>query len=191
MSDESQCSITFNVTVALFALQALRDSITTECKCHGLSGSCSMKTCWVTLPRFRAVGDRLTTRYRRARRVEPIHGQRAMRPVFLRLRRRSSRRSSPADKKPVRRHLVYLDVSPNYCELDPTVGSLGTRGRSCNRTVAETGSVTSHGCESMCCGRGYDTRVYTRRWQCGCTFHWCCKVECESCSERIEEYTCK
>jgi len=175
-------------------VQALRDSITTECKCHGVSGSCSMKTCWVTLPRFRAVGDRLTTRYRRARRVEPIHGQRAMKPIFLRLRRQSSRRSSPSDKKPVRRNLVYLDTSPSYCEPDLTVGSLGTHGRRCNRTVAGTGrggAASSFGCDSMCCGRGYDTRLHTRRWQCGCKFHWCCKVECQSCSERIEEYTCK
>jgi len=156
-----------------------------------------MQTCWVTLPRFRAVGDRLSTSYRRARRVEPIHGRRAMRPVALRLRRRPSRRSVPAaaDRKPVRRHLVYLDPSPSYCERDPAVGSLGTRGRRCNRTgaeaAAEAAEAVSSGCESMCCGRGYDTTVYTRRWQCECTFHWCCKVECRSCSERVDQYTCK
>jgi len=154
-----------------------------------------MRTCWVTLPRFRAVGDRLSTSYGRARRVEPINGRRSMTPVFLRLRRRPSRRSlstAAADKKPVRRHLVYLDPSPSYCELDTAVGSLGTRGRRCNRTTT-TGveGASSYHCDSMCCGRGYDTRLYTRRWQCECTFHWCCKVECQACSERIEEYTCK
>ena len=162
--------------------------------CHGVSGSCSMKTCWVTLPRFRAVGDRLSTSYRRARRVEPIRGRRAMTPVFLRLRRRRrrpSRRSVHEDKKPMRRRLVYLDPSPSYCDLDPAVGSLGTRGRRCNRTTTTAASAVSSDCESMCCGRGYDTRLYTRRWQCECTFHWCCKVDCRSCSERVEEYTCK
>jgi len=145
-----------------------------------------MKTCWVTLPRFRAVGDRLTTRYWRARRVEPIRGQRAMKPVFLRLRRRLH-----ADTKPVRRYLVYLDASPTYCEPEVRTGSLGTRGRRCNRSVAGTDGDSLGSCERLCCGRGYDTRVYTRRWQCGCTFHWCCKVECLSCNERVEEYTCK
>ena len=179
------------------SVQALRDTMTTACKCHGVSGSCSMRTCWVTLPRFRAVGDRLTTRYRRARRVEPIRGRRAMTPVFLRLRRRRpSRRSLSAVKKPVRRHLVYLDPSPSYCDPDPVVGSLGTRGRRCNRTAGTDGGgggavVGAASCDAMCCGRGYDTRLYTRRWQCECTFHWCCKVECRSCSERVEEYTCK
>lgn len=160
-----------------------------------------MKTCWITLPRFRAVGDLLTTRYKYARRVEPIHGQRAMKPVFLRLRQRSSRRSTPGDKKPVRRHLVYLDTSPSYCQLEPAAMSLGTRGRRCNRTTAGQSRTSVAGlsrrgtassdCDSMCCGRGYDTRMYVRRWQCGCEFHWCCKVECQSCSERVEEYTCK
>ena len=34
-----------------------------ECKCHGVSGSCSMKTCWLKLPSFREVGDYLKEKY--------------------------------------------------------------------------------------------------------------------------------
>lgn len=32
--------------------------------------------------------------------------------------------------------LVFLQPSPNYCEADPTTGSLGVVGRRCNRTSA-------------------------------------------------------
>ena len=35
---------------------------------------------------------------------------------------------------PKRSELVFLEASPNYCEPDLAQGSLGTQGRSCNRT---------------------------------------------------------
>ena len=42
-----------------------------ECKCHGMSGSCAIKTCWMRLPTFRHVGDVLNNRFRRASKVDP------------------------------------------------------------------------------------------------------------------------
>lgn len=35
---------------------------------------------------------------------------------------------------PKRSELVFLQPSPNYCEPDLALGSLGTQGRYCNRT---------------------------------------------------------
>ncbi len=153
----------------------------TECKCHGVSGSCTMKTCWTTLPRFRDVGDRLFKKYRRAQLVEPIRTGRAGQALFL-----TVKRSKRAHRKPRRRDLVYLDTSPNYCEYDPVAGSLGTQGRRCSLNSKDTDS-----CDLMCCGRGYNTHQSLRTWQCNCKFHWCCHVTCHTCSERSEEYTCK
>lgn len=40
-----------------------------ECKCHGMSGSCTVKTCWMRLPPFRLVGDNLKDRFDGASRV--------------------------------------------------------------------------------------------------------------------------
>ncbi|XP_031369961.1 protein wingless-like isoform X4 [Apis dorsata] len=40
-----------------------------ECKCHGMSGSCTVKTCWMRLPNFRVVGDNLKDRFDGASRV--------------------------------------------------------------------------------------------------------------------------
>ncbi|KAK4883768.1 hypothetical protein RN001_000039 [Aquatica leii] len=66
----------------------------------------------------------------------------------------------PIKKSPKRADLVFLQMSPNYCEKDLAAGSLGTVGRVCNRT-----SPGTDGCGLMCCGRGYNTHQYTRTWQ--------------------------
>ena len=34
-----------------------------ECKCHGLSGSCTMKTCWFKMPTFRDIGNKLKLKF--------------------------------------------------------------------------------------------------------------------------------
>ncbi|KAG5898711.1 hypothetical protein JTB14_020905 [Gonioctena quinquepunctata] len=45
-----------------------------ECKCHGMSGSCTVKTCWMRLPPFRAVGDLLKDRYDGASHITAANG---------------------------------------------------------------------------------------------------------------------
>lgn len=87
---------------------------------------------------------------------------------------------------PKRLELVYLESSPNYCDRDLGVGSLGTMGRHCNRTTRGV-----NGCDLLCCGRGYNTHQINRQWRCRCKFQWCCNVQCDTCHERVEEYTCK
>ncbi|KAL3852880.1 hypothetical protein ACJMK2_016487 [Sinanodonta woodiana] len=161
---------------------AVKDNMGTECKCHGVSGSCTMKTCWTRLPPFRKIGEHLQTKYNSAKLVKPwISGDRLQRPKYLIIKK-----SKRPNRKPRRSDLVYLERSPLYCDYDPETGSLGTVGRKCNRT-----STGNDGCDLMCCGRGYNTHQYTRTWQCNCRFHWCCFVNCNNCSERREEYTCK
>ncbi|XP_024888679.1 protein Wnt-7b isoform X2 [Temnothorax curvispinosus] len=210
----------------------------TECKCHGVSGSCTVRTCWRTLPSFRQIGDALMKKYYRARPViaitppppptvqtldamshsmlpemvpilgndaktqgkpndfaKPRHNRQPLlkktgksrRPHLVLKRTKVTGGPSISLKRiPKRSELVFLQPSPNYCEPDLTQGSLGTQGRYCNRT-----SKGTDGCDLMCCGRGYNTHQFTRTWQCRCKFHWCCRVHCETCMERTEEYTCK
>lgn len=151
-----------------------------ECKCHGVSGSCTTKTCWTTLPKFREIGYLLKERYTTAVEVEAVRATRFRQPSFLRLKQ------SRGYIKPTDTDLVYLERSPNYCEEDAATGSAGTRGRLCNHTSPHT-----DGCNLMCCGRGHNTHQYTRVWQCNCKFQWCCFVKCNTCSEKTEVFTCK
>ncbi|MPC72093.1 Protein Wnt-7b [Portunus trituberculatus] len=152
----------------------------TQCKCHGVSGSCTVKTCWKTLPPFTLVGKHLFHKYKKAKSVT-VHKSRRRSSLHLRLMRAKRR-----GRRPRKSHLVYLEKSPNYCQMNPAVGSLGTAGRSCNRTSSGSG-----GCNLLCCGRGYNTHQYTRTWHCNCKFYWCCYVQCNTCMEDAEEHTCK
>ena len=151
-----------------------------ECKCHGVSGSCTTKTCWTTLPKFRQLGFLLKDKYGQAAHVEPVRASRNKRPTFLKIKKPHSFR------KPTDGELVYIERSPNYCEADPRPGSAGTQGRLCNQTALQSDS-----CDLLCCGRGYNTHQYSRVWQCNCKFLWCCYVKCNTCSERTQMYTCK
>jgi len=40
-----------------------------QCKCHGVSGSCEVKTCWRSVPAFREVGNILKDKYNGATEV--------------------------------------------------------------------------------------------------------------------------
>lgn len=151
-----------------------------ECKCHGPSGSCAIKTCWVRLPPFRRVGEALMKRYYRAKKVQPVQLMKRRQSLTLSRTRRDN------NSKPKRADLVFLDDSPSYCNYNPNVGSLGTHDRQCNKT-----SKGNDGCQVLCCGRGYNTHEYTKTWQCSCKFHWCCHVTCKECKERTEIYSCK
>ncbi|XP_060046333.1 protein Wnt-5b isoform X2 [Erinaceus europaeus] len=143
------------------------------CKCHGVSGSCSLKTCWLQLAEFRKVGDQLKEKYDRAA------AMRITRKGRLELVNSRFTQPSPED-------LVYVDPSPDYCLRNETTGSLGTQGRLCNKT-----SAGMDGCELMCCGRGYDQFKSVQVERCHCRFHWCCFVRCRKCTETVDQYVCK
>jgi len=58
-------------------LQVITDSLSRQCKCHGVSGSCSMKTCFRSLPfDMFPVAQQLRNRYSVAVHVDPRSGVR-------------------------------------------------------------------------------------------------------------------
>uniref|UniRef100_A0A915B1D4 Protein Wnt n=1 Tax=Parascaris univalens TaxID=6257 RepID=A0A915B1D4_PARUN len=156
--------------------QVLETNMRKECKCHGLSGSCDMKTCWESMPSFREVGTIIKDKFDGATEVAIIEEDN--KPTIV--------RKNVQFKRHTKADLVYLDSSPDYCEPDPARGVLGTHGRLCN--------VSSHGidgCELLCCYRGFETRVRRVMDRCNCKFHYCCRVDCELCEKVIEDHLCK
>ncbi|XP_068238526.1 protein Wnt-1-like [Palaemon carinicauda] len=79
-------------------------------------------------------------------------------------------------KPPTKKDLVYLEDSPDFCVRNRKLGIRGTSGRECNKT-----SIGVDGCDLMCCGREFHTRVVEVQERCSCTFQWCCEVKCKTC----------
>ena len=153
----------------------------TECKCTGVSGSCSIKKCWRKLPYFREVGNALKELYRLATRVQPkmskmAQGYKATHLVVFGTR----------DRKPLTKNIVFMTPYVNYCDKNVNLGVPGTVRRKCSLD-----NTDEFQCKTMCCDRGYDTHQYNHTSKCECKFNWCCFVECKTCVEERTERYCK
>ncbi|KAI8775893.1 protein Wnt-1 [Biomphalaria glabrata] len=143
---------------------AVKNYMRKECKCHGLSGSCALKTCWRKMPPFRDVGNRLKERFDGAIKVIISNDGNSIIPDGKDL------------KSPSKLDLVYSDTSPDFCKKNKKLGSLGTKGRECDPESPGVG-----GCDLLCCNRGYSKEQVTVMEYCKCRFHWCCEVICDTC----------
>ncbi|NXU84977.1 WN11B protein, partial [Xiphorhynchus elegans] len=154
----------------------LSDSLDTKCKCHGVSGSCSVKTCWKGLSSLDEIASDLKSKYLAA--IQVSHRLMGPRKQLI---------PKEMDARPVTEtDLVYLISSPDYCTPNPQLGSLGTQDRQCNRS-----SVGSASCDLLCCGRGYNTYTEEVPERCHCRYRWCCSVVCRTCRRRVHRYVCK
>lgn len=147
--------------------------MTTECKCHGISGSCSIKICWRRMPDIEEVARRLRDQFDVAIRVIPSNDGRHFIP------------DGTGRRPPGREKLVYAQDSPDFCRYNRKFGSLGTHGRLCNVT-----SIGNDGCSNLCCYRGYSSHIHNEVTNCRCSFTFCCKVECDTCSTAKKVHVC-
>lgn len=90
--------------------QAVKRFLKQECKCHGVSGSCTLRTCWLAMADFRKTGDYLWKKYNGA--IQVVMNQDGT--GFTVANKRF--------KKPTKNDLVYFESSPDYCIRDRDVG---------------------------------------------------------------------
>ncbi|XP_077582296.1 protein Wnt-10b [Stigmatopora nigra] len=167
--------------------QIVADNMKRRCKCHGTSGSCQFKTCWHVSPEFQLVGSILKEKFLSAILVNSQNKNNGVfNPRLGNGRRRKMGNRNRTRRRSVSRQLVYFEKSPDFCEHDVAIDSLGTHGRICNKTSHGTDS-----CGSLCCGRGLNILKETRSQRCNCRFHWCCYVLCEECSVTEWVSVCK
>lgn len=83
-----------------------------KCRCHGTSGSCTMKTCWMQLAPFSEMAKILRGRYEKAVHVKMNNKRNAIAAETI---------EELVDKSNAER-LVYLVSSPNYCKMNKKRG---------------------------------------------------------------------
>ncbi|XP_059202565.1 protein Wnt-8a-like [Centropristis striata] len=166
---------------------AIKATMRRACKCHGVSGSCSIQTCWMQLADFREVGNYLKTKHEHAKKLE--------------MDKKPARVGNSADNRGAMAHafrgiprteLIYLEDSPDYCVKNQSVGFPGTEGRECLKGSKNMSQWERKSCRRLCFDCGL--KVVEKRIEvvssCNCKFHWCCTVKCDKCTQVVTKYYC-
>ncbi|PAV60757.1 hypothetical protein WR25_25424 [Diploscapter pachys] len=146
------------------------NTMRTECKCHGVSGSCVTKTCWKVANRLSNITTLLRKKYTNAQQVivKPNSNALIIQSITSSGRGRTGRYLSEAKaNKIAKSDLIYLEDSPDYCSIDMS-------GRECGDN-----------CNEICCGRGWKTIRELVEEPCHCQFVWCCEVKCQTCRKML------
>ena len=150
-----------------------------KCTCHGLTGTCSLQTCWKVMPPLRTIAQQLRDKYEKACQVTYApESVLSFSPTL----------QSTCHWPLAEDDLVFSDRSPNYCISQPELGSLGTRGRQCDPSVDAT---RSESCQHLCCGRGYVKEMRIVEYSCHCQFVYCCHFKCQTCRKQVTNYWCR
>ena len=146
-----------------------------HCICHGVSGSCSARTCFKKVPDIDELGQQLYKMYFVAKHVKEAN--KTLTPIES---------SVPALTN---HELAYLEFSPNFCKRNLTYDIYGTSGRQCYPDQTDQTS-----CSSLCCGGPTIQKTETKMEEQSscCEFVWCCYLDCSKCSKyTITQYYCQ
>nr|CAB3267762.1 Orphan Wnt e [Phallusia mammillata] len=194
------------------------DNMRNKCQCHGLSGSCTLWTCWPIMPRFVEVRQRIRHKYDYAIRVQASADGTSLVPR-MRSRPRFPRHSLATNRiqgfgfnqarhratnKLVRGNRVRTVerkrraarvIRPNdliFLQSSPRFcapnKSKGSLGTLGRRCDPTLTGLGS--CSYLCCGRGYREEVHTFTEKCNCQFVYCCELKCDDCVRHEKRYYC-
>lgn len=105
-----------------------------RCKCHGMSGSCQLKTCWKSVPDFRVVGKLLKLQYKRAIMVAQSNTGNGPSMVIVNMSQKSKNNGQRNYKnilvmtrnRRLDTSLLYYQKSPSFCERNQSFDTPGT-----------------------------------------------------------------
>ncbi|RWS11059.1 protein Wnt-8b-like protein, partial [Leptotrombidium deliense] len=120
------------------------------CKCHGVSGSCALQTCWMRITEFSNIGRYLKKSYQKALKIDSNENSDNSNSVFKSV---SSETNLPNTL------LAYTEESPDYCFANDTFSSNGTLGRICSRRKGVNVTLEEkHSCRKLCKQCGYKVK---------------------------------
>ncbi|XP_028409300.1 protein Wnt-4-like isoform X1 [Dendronephthya gigantea] len=180
-----------------------RESLSLDCKCHGMTASCPVQICTRYLPiEFSMISTRLFRLYKKALQVELSNAGEIWKELVIKRRRTTDDKKPRSDSMRKLRsgEMGYLYNSRNFCVPDNKNKLPGTTGRICGHRFPDTFGRLSpvdktpvNVCTNLCCGRGHTTRTITISvTQCSCKWDDRIKdVRCKSCNTREEIRTCR
>ena len=137
----------------------------TSCRCIGISASCTVKACSEVVKSVEEVGEELVEKYETA---EQIDGHEDT--------------DTEVNESSIT-NLQYIKESPDFCEKNETIGTLGVKGRLCKP------NHPTHNCTTLCCGRGFETTLVVTEIE-KCEFEWCCCcIKCRITGTQFEPIT--
>lgn len=153
---------------------------TRKCKCHGITASCTLKTCWLEVPPLQRMANRIKTFYKKATKFSyddvnnGAHQTKSKNPLET---------------------LAYINKSPNFCKADNATNVLGTKGRICSRNITNTTTrAEKRSCKNLCISCNYKVKAEKKITidQCNCTLthHNGISVHCELCETSGVDYHC-
>ena len=163
---------------------AVRRSQNRVCKCHGVSGSCSLQTCWTKSNDFAEVGRYLHRQYKKAVKVEALPSGLYRADDAEPNRVHSRNLKALVNDRVRKRKLVYTSASPNYCLANPLLAFPGVLGRACTvEATAENPAAEIKTCSDACTACGLTPALVEEEVEvtCKCKFEWCCDVQCQKC----------
>jgi len=157
-----------------------------KCQCHGLSGSCAVKTCWKTLPQFKQIAKEIKKKYDKVYRLD-------RKP----LRVKNENDNDEAQLLGIIPQRYKSDIvfyeKQDHCKRNKELGSAGTKGRECDpsKDKKNGGDGGFGSCDHLCCNRGIVRKTREFKVQQNCKFEWCCQIRCENRIEKRTVHYCK
>lgn len=134
-----------------------------ECHCHGVSGSCELRTCRLRPAKLTDISSEIYNNiYLKARYIEPFD--------YIDFESKNQ--------------LFYARKSIDYCRSNVLIDyQIIQKGREC---------FNEDSCKKVCCNRGYETQTEIKLIEnCNCYFSWeIVNVECKPCQKKITRMIC-
>lgn len=148
--------------------QIIRASVldaSAQCKCHGVSGTCTVKTCYSPLTDIDTIALKIKEKFSSACHVES-NGH----TVSSWVPKKNGVCSSFTEND-----LIFRGVY-DFCIPNPILGSTGVVGRIC-----EPHTNGPDSCEKVCrqCNKEIVKVMHLVREERDCRFHFCCDITCE------------
>ncbi|KAI6214468.1 Protein Wnt-4 [Aphelenchoides besseyi] len=152
--------------------KVLASNLRKQCKCHG----------WILCNENVLENSSITRRLRFSTQTKILESTTIMPEKSELVLKSGNVRAERSALEASKAELVFLEKSPDFCDIHPKRGLPGTSGREC---------FSEEQCHDLCCGRGWNVEHHWQNEPCRCKFEWCCEVKCQTCTKLVQRRFCR